>query len=290
MSHKITPFIRVTEKGEEIAQYYVDIFTSVQPWSAAITKTNPAVTSFEIYGQSLATLIGWPNPSAAITPAVSLSLWIKDKDQTKQIWDKLSQWGLVMMEFADYPRSAWYGRCNDKYGVSRQIMYDNRTETTDNKLIPSLMFTGANNGKAQEAMNLYTSLFPASKIESINTYGDMWWPDAPNNIAHAEFTLVNQLFIAMDSTWPHQFNFTDGISFAVSCIDQAEIDYYWNALILDGGEELQCGRWRDKYGVTWQIFPLALPESLFQEDKEKAQYAMQAMMKMKKIIIADLIA
>jgi predicted 3-demethylubiquinone-9 3-methyltransferase (glyoxalase superfamily) len=69
-----------------------------------------------------------------------------------------------MMEFNEYPWSKAYGRCNDKYGVSRQVMYYDPSDNTQNKLIPSLMFTGANNGKAKEAMDLYTSLFPASAI------------------------------------------------------------------------------------------------------------------------------
>ena len=121
-------------------------------------------------------------------------------------------------------------------------------------------------------------------------YGENTAGEAPTNLNHAEFTLVNQIFIAMDSSWPHKFNFTDGISFSVSCKDQEEVDYYRQKLALDGGTESQCGRCKDKYGVSRQIIPLPLPEALFQDDQEKAKYAMDAMMKMKKIVIADLTA
>lgn len=286
MSQKITPFIRCDNNWKEVAEYYVHVF-----WAdAKIVKQNPVVTELEIFGQSIATLIGWPYPGALLNPSVSFSLWIKDQERTKEIWDKLADWWMVMMEFNEYPWSKAYGRCNDKFGVSWQVMFDETPEHTTNTFIPSLMFTGPNNGKAKEAMELYTSLFPASSIWNIHTYGDMWWPDAPWNIAHAEFTLVNQLFIAADSTWPHKFNFTDGISFSVSCKDQEEVDYYRNKLALDGGTESQCGRCKDKYWVARQIIPLQLPEALFNADKEKSQKAMQAMMKMKKIVIADLTA
>ncbi|MBP6086306.1 VOC family protein [Patescibacteria group bacterium] len=151
------------------------------------------------------------------------------------------------MAFDAYPRSKAYGRCNDKYGVSRQVMYDDCEEHATSTLIPSLMFTGANAGKAKEAMGLYTSLFPASSINNTRPYGENAMGENPEYLNHAEFTLVNQLFIAMDSSADHKFNFTDGISLAVSCKDQEEVDYYWNKLALDGGVEVQCGRCKDKY-------------------------------------------
>ena len=286
MPQKITPFIRCDNNWKEVAEYYVDVF-----WAdAKIVKQNPAVTEVEIFWQSLATLIGWPYPWAVLNPSVSFSLWIKDRAHTEEIRKKLSDGGSVLMEFADYPRSKWYGRCNDKFGVSRQVMFDDRKESTSNALIPSLMFVGENAGKAQEAMNLYTSLFPASKIINTWPYGENTMGENPTHLNHAEFSLVNQMFIAMDSSWPHQFNFTDGISFSVSCKDQEEVDYYRNKLALDGGTESQCGRCKDKYGVARQIIPLQLPEALFNADKEKSQKAMQAMLKMKKIVIADLTA
>jgi predicted 3-demethylubiquinone-9 3-methyltransferase (glyoxalase superfamily) len=193
-----------------------------------------------------------------------------------------------MMAFDTYPWSSAYGRCHDKHGVSRQVMYDNAPEHTADLLIPSLMFTGANNGKAQEAMNLYTSIFPASTIESSRPYGENTMGEVPTHLNHAEFLLIHQRFIAMDSGLPHAFQFNDGISLSVSCTDQKEVDLYRGALIADGGREVQCGRCKDRYGVSRQIVPIQLPEALFQADQEKSTYAMQAMMQMKKIVIADL--
>jgi predicted 3-demethylubiquinone-9 3-methyltransferase (glyoxalase superfamily) len=166
-------------------------------------------------------------------------------------------------------------------------MYDNTPEHTSDLLIPSLMYIGANSGKAREAMVLYTRIFPASTIDFVHPY-PAGGPDVEGNVAHAEFSLVHQKFIAMDSALDHTFQFNDGVSLSVSCADQAEVDAYRNALIADGGQEVQCGRCKDKYGVSRQIVPVQLPEALFQADQEKSKYAMQAMMGMKKIVIADL--
>ena len=283
MPHKITPMIRCTADGQSQAEHYCTIFQD-----AKITKTNPVVTTFEIYGQSLATINGWENDNARLNPSISFSLWITDADESKRIRDLLSDGGSVMMPFQSYDRSPAYGWCNDKYGVSRQVMYDNRPESKTNMLVPSLMYVGANNGKTAEAMEFYTSIFPGSKIDFTRPYGENAMGENPAHLNHAEFKLVHQQFIAMDSWLDHKFTFNDGISLSVSCADQAEVDTYRNALIADWGEEVQCGRCKDKYGVSRQIVPIALWEALFQADTVASKYAMDAMLKMKKIIIADL--
>lgn len=282
MSHKITPFIRCTNTAKEQAEYYCSIFPD-----AHITKSNPIVTSFELFGQSLATLNGWPHPDGTPNPSISFSLWIKDKELTKTIRDKLSDGWTVMMEFNEYTRSPAYGRCNDKYGVSRQIMYDNREETTQHALVPSLLFVKENNGKAQEAMKFYTSIFPQSNIDFIRNYQE-GENDTAGNIAHAEFKLVGQQFIIADSGLAHQFQFNDGISLMVSCQDQAEVDTYRNALTANGWQEVQCGRCKDKYGVSRQIVPIQLEALISDSDREKSGRATQAMLQMKKLDIAKL--
>jgi predicted 3-demethylubiquinone-9 3-methyltransferase (glyoxalase superfamily) len=230
-----------------------------------------------------------PHPDGTPNPSISFSLWIKDKDLTKTIRDQLADGGAVMMEFNKYPRSPGYGRCNDKYGVSRQVMYDDREETHEHALVPSLLFVGENTGKAQEAMDLYTSIFPQSTIDFIRTYGEQpGAQDNPNHIAHAEFKLANQQFIIADSGLEHKFQFNDGISLAVSCKDQAELDTYRDALIADGGQEVQCWWCKDKYGVSRQIVPEQLGALISDPDREKSGRATQTMLKMKKLDIAKI--
>lgn len=92
----------------------------------------------------------------------------------------------------------------------------------------------------------------------------------------------------MDSGLDHKFNFDDGVSLSISCADQAEVDYYREKLTADGGSEVQCGWCKDKYGVSRQVVPVQIQETIFNADPAKAKFAMDAMMKMKKMVIADL--
>lgn len=143
------------------------------------------------------------------------------------------------------------------------------------KITPFLWF----DNNAEEALNLYTSIFKNAKVHSVNRMG----PDGP--VMTASFELEGQEFIALNGG-PH-FKFNEAVSFVVNCEGQEEVDYYWNKL-TEGGTESQCGWLKDKFGLSWQIVPTALPRLLGHKDGAKAQRAMQAMMKMKKIIIADL--
>lgn len=263
--------------------YYLTIFGD----QSQTIQENPIVSNFSIYGHPLAILNGGDRTEAILTPAISFSLWITDKDQTKHIRNQLSDGGSVLMDFADYPWSKGYGWCNDKYGVSRQVMYDDRPESSSNKLIPSFLFVQDNNGKAQSAMEFYTSIFPNSKIENSRLYtGDEG--ETAGNLAHAEFTLNNQLFIATDSSQDHKFSFSEGVSLSIECDGQEQVDYYWEKLISDGGSESMCGRCKDKFGVSRQVVPKQLIEAMSQSDRDAAMFAMSRMQTMKKIVIADL--
>jgi predicted 3-demethylubiquinone-9 3-methyltransferase (glyoxalase superfamily) len=148
------------------------------------------------------------------------------------------------------------------------------------KITPFLWF----DNNAEEAMNLYTSIFPNAKILNITRYGETG-PGPAGSVMTASFQLDGQEFIALNGG-PH-FKFTEAISFVVNCSTQEEVDLYWNQLVA-GGEESQCGWLKAKFGLSWQIVPKQLPELLQNKDARKAQNVMQAMMKMKKIIIADL--
>lgn len=149
-----------------------------------------------------------------------------------------------------------------------------------NAISPFLWF----DGNAEDAVKFYTSIFKDSSIRAINRYdsGPM-----TGKVLTAVFELAGQTFMAIDGG--PEFKFTEAISFFVNCESQAEVDYYWNAL-SEGGDESaqQCGWLKDKYGVSWQIVPTALPQLLGNPDPEKAQKAMQAMLKMKKIDIEAL--
>jgi predicted 3-demethylubiquinone-9 3-methyltransferase (glyoxalase superfamily) len=153
--------------------------------------------------------------------------------------------------------------------------------TNVQKITPFLWF----DGKAEEAVNLYTSIFKNSKIVNMS-YWKQGSPFPPGQVMTAVFELEGQRFYAFDAG--PQFKFTEAISFVVNCETQEEVDYYWEKLTAGGGEESMCGWLRDKFGLSWQIIPSALMEMMSDKDQVKAGKAMQAMMTMKKINIAEL--
>lgn len=138
--------------------------------------------------------------------------------------------------------------------------------------------------EAEEAATFYTSVFPNSRIQEITHYGEAG-PRPAGLVMTVTFELDGRSFAALNGG-PH-YTFTEAISFSVSCADQDEVDGYWNAL-SEGGEEGPCGWLKDRFGVSWQIVPDALPRLLQDPDREKAQRVMAAMLQMKKIEIAGL--
>ena len=159
----------------------------------------------------------------------------------------------------------------------------------EQRLVPTLMFMHQNNGKAMEAMEFYTSTFPNSKIEGVLKYKDGGENgENPENVQHAQFIINNYMLSCMDSSFDHKFDFNEGISLVMMTNDQKETDHLWNTLIFGGGRESMCGWLKDRYGVSWQIVPKRLIELMNDTDPAKSQKVVQAMLKMQKIIIADL--
>ena len=152
------------------------------------------------------------------------------------------------------------------------------------KITPFLWF----DDKAEEAVNLYISIFKNSKIGRITRYdeaGAKISGRAAGSAMTVQFQLEGQDFTALNGG-PH-FKFTEAVSFVIHCQSQGEVDTYWEKL-TEGGEESQCGWLKDKYGLSWQIVPDALIKMLKDEDPSKAKRVMGAMLQMKKIEIDKL--
>jgi predicted 3-demethylubiquinone-9 3-methyltransferase (glyoxalase superfamily) len=139
-------------------------------------------------------------------------------------------------------------------------------------------------GKAEEAMNLYLSIFKNSKMTDVVRWGDTG-PGTKGSVLTCAFELDGQEFTALNGGPMYQF--TPAISLVVKCETQAEVDHYWDKL-LDGGKAQQCGWLTDRFGVSWQIVPTLLPRLLKDKDTAKANRVMAAMMKMIKLDIATL--
>jgi predicted 3-demethylubiquinone-9 3-methyltransferase (glyoxalase superfamily) len=141
------------------------------------------------------------------------------------------------------------------------------------KITPFLWF----DGQAEEAMNYYVSIFKNSKVLSVNR--------ANGKVMLVTFELDGQKFMGLNAE--PLFKFTEAVSFYVDCETQEEVDELWEKLSA-GGEKSRCGWLKDKFGLSWQIIPKALGELMSDPDPKKSQAVMQAMLKMNKIVIADL--
>ncbi|MBB3605688.1 putative 3-demethylubiquinone-9 3-methyltransferase (glyoxalase superfamily) [Mycolicibacterium sp. BK556] len=147
-------------------------------------------------------------------------------------------------------------------------------------ITPSLWF----DNDLEEAMRFYTGVFPNSSIEYVNRYTEAG-PGTAGEVVSAGFTLDGTRFVGINGG--PVFSFTEAVSFLVECTDQAEVDYYWDALVA-GGQESQCGWLKDRFGLSWQVVPTRLFELLSDPDPARAAAATGAMLGMRKIVIADL--
>lgn len=143
--------------------------------------------------------------------------------------------------------------------------------------------------QAEEAVKFYTSIFKKSKIGNIARYdkaGEKVSGRPAGSVMTVEFQIEGQDFIALNGG--PIFKFNESISFVVNCRTQKEVDYYWKKLTAGGGKEVQCGWLTDKFGLSWQIVPIALNELMSSKDAAKSQRVMEAMLKMVKLDIKKL--
>jgi len=149
------------------------------------------------------------------------------------------------------------------------------------KITPFLWYST----QAEEAANYYASIFPDSHVTRVTSMPSESPSGPPGSVKVVEFLLFGQTFIAMSAGPLDPFN--HAVSFSVNCVDQAEIDRYWNAL-LDGGSAEACGWLKGRFGLSWQIVPSILSKMMADPDRVKAKRATDAMLKMVKIDIAAL--
>ena len=153
------------------------------------------------------------------------------------------------------------------------------------KITPFLWF----DDQAEEAVKFYTSVFKNSKIGRILRYSEEAAKASgrpAGSVLTVEFEMEGQKFVALNGGPLFQFN--ESISFVVNCETQEEVDYFWEKLTADGGQESQCGWLKDKFGLSWQITPTVLIDMLNDKDPEKSERVMKAMLQMQKIDIKTL--
>jgi predicted 3-demethylubiquinone-9 3-methyltransferase (glyoxalase superfamily) len=275
MNHKekITSCLWYNGNAEEAAALYCSAFAH-----AKVASRSPFVTEINVSGQSITLLNGGPKYQP--NPSISFFYICETNEELERSWNAFIKEGTVLMPLDKYPWSEKYGWINDKYGVSWQIALG-KINDVGQKITPCLMFTGRQCGRAEEALYFYSSIFKNSKTDGI-----LYDEKNKKLVQHAQFALLGQKFMVMDSALDHKFAFSEGVSLTIHCETQEEVDYYWNKL-TESGEESMCGWLKDKFGVSWQVVPTILNKIM--SDPKKAGKAAKAFMAMRKLDIEQIV-
>ena len=280
MKHNIHPCLWYDGNAKTAAEFYCSLFPN-----SKITTDTPLVVNFNLDGQKFMGLNG--GPTFKPNPSISFFVISESNDEINELYKQLSEGGMVMMPLDKYDWSEQYAFIQDRFGLSWQIMKGKYSDVNQ-KITPCFLFTDERFGKAEESVKFYTGIFPGSSVSGILLYQENEGAQVKGKVKHSQYIIDDKVFMAMDGAGEHKFGFNEAVSFVVECNNQEEVDYYWDKLTADGGQESMCAWLKDKFGVSWQIVPAKLGELIGSPDKEKAGRAMQAMLKMKKIIITDL--
>jgi predicted 3-demethylubiquinone-9 3-methyltransferase (glyoxalase superfamily) len=291
MMQQLSTCLWFDNQAEEAAELYVSLFPGSQINEVGrYGEAGPGepgsvmVVTFELAGQRFMALNG--GPEFKINPSVSLFVNCDTEEEIDGLHGKLVAGGQTLMPLGAYPFAEKYAWISDRFGVSWQLIMTSNGEDAQ-KIIPALMFTQAVTGRAEKAMELYTSLFPDSGIDAVMHYEEGQGGPV-GHVAHARFHLNGQPFIAMDGGADHDFTFNNCVSLVANCDTQAEIDHLWDALLADGGAPEQCGWLRDKFGVSWQIVPADIGALMGGSDSERARRVTEAVFRMVKIDLDEL--
>ncbi len=291
---KITPFLWFNGNAEEAVSFYVSVFNHsgtgkklhYDEQSAKVSgmpEDSILTIEFELEGLPFTALNG--EPSFPFNPSVSFYVTCNSPGEVERLWERLSDGGKVIMELKNYPFSERYGWVQDRYGLSWQLI----AGPSGQEISPCLMFAGDQQGRAEEAIGFYRSVFSDFKL-IMNEYYREGETKADAKIVHAEFDMGGQKFIILDSGVELPgVNFNESVSFVVQCKSQQEIDDYW-ARLSDGGDPAaqQCGWLKDRFGLSWQIVPEELPDLLGDPNGERSSQVMEALLEMKKIDVTVL--
>lgn len=292
----IVPHLWFDKQAKEAAAFYTDLFPRSSVTSISTITGTPSgdcdIVGFTLMDMPFMAISAGPyfkiNPSISFTVNFDPSQDRQARRRLDRIWERLSDGGKVLMPLDKYPFSRHYGWIQDRYGVSWQLILTNPAGERRPSIIPSLLFVGDVSGKAEEATDLYISIFKEGSGRGVVArYPAGMEPDREGTLMFTDFQLAGQWFSAMDSAHKHEFSFNEAVSFIVNCATQEEIDYYWDKLSAVPEAE-QCGWLKDKYGVSWQITPVVMGKLMASGDQEQKDRVTRAFLGMKKFDIRAL--
>jgi len=285
---KIATHLWFDREAPEAARFYVGIFPASRMTSESRIGGTPSgdvdLVTIELAGSEFQLISAGPN--FKFTPAISFLVACENAAEVDRYWSSLRTGGSELMPLGAYPFSEHYAWVIDRYGLSWQLM-STGGKPAKQKITPTMMFTGPQCGRAEEAIRSYASIFGDAEVGDIFRYGPGAAPNSEKDVMHADFRLEGLGFAAMDSAFPHGFTFNEAISFVVLCETQDEIDRYWKALSA-APEAEQCGWLKDRFGVSWQIVPTAMGRLMATSDEASRARVTRAFLGMKKFDIAEL--
>lgn len=283
------------QEAREASSFYCSIFPDSGISNTTELHDTPSgdvdSISFDIWGYRFMAISAGPvfkfNPAISFVVNFDPSRMTGAREKINEVWDKLSPGGTVRMPLGEYPFSKKFGWLDDKYGLSWQLILSNPGGDPRPPIVPSMLFVGENCGRSEVALNFYLSVFENSQHGQLIRYPAGMDPEREGTVMFADFMIAGQWFSAMDSARDHQFNFNEAVSFIVNCETQQEIDYYWEKLSAVPEAE-QCGWLKDKFGVSWQIVPVAMGEMTRNGSPEQIERVTKAFLAMKKFDLAGL--
>ncbi len=285
---KLVPHFWFDREAREAATFYTGLFPDSRVLSTTTLGDTPSgeveVVVFELAGQRFEAISG--GPEFHFNPSISLMVSCATAQEVDTLWQALRQGGTEMMPLDAYPFSPRYGWLADRYGLNWQLMLI-PGETPAQRIAPNLLFSGAVNGKAEEAVRFYAEAFPRSQIHLISHYAPGEALAATAQVNYAGFTLLDAPLVAMDNAMDADFGFNEAVSLIVYCDTQQEIDTYWS-LLSHVPEAEACGWLKDRYGLSWQIVPSQLEIMMTHGTPEQIERVTTAFMQMKKFDIAAL--
>lgn len=303
---KITPHLWFDKEAQEAARFYTSLFASSRITNVTTIHDVPSPTgdsdivSFELMGQPFMAISAGPdfkfNPSVSFMVNFDPSRDKNARANIDALWNKLSQNGAVLMPIQEYPFSKRYGWLQDRYGLTWQLMLTNPEGEERPPIVPFLMFVGDVCGKAEQALNFYLTVFKGAPVKSaqaesrmgtMRRYGAGQEPEKEGTVMFADVKLSGTWLAALDSALEHQFAFNEAISLLIPCETQEEIDYFWDKLSADPKAE-QCGWLKDRYGLSWQVWPTAIGEMMAKGTPEQIARLTRAFLPMKKYNLAEL--
>lgn len=281
---RIVPYLWFDNDAEEAVHFYVSLFddseiTWIQKLEGTPSGDNASTLLFTLADQSLGAING--GPYFEFNPSTSLFVMCDSPEEARELWKKLSEGGKELMPLQKYPFSNLYGWVEDRFGLSWQVM-DSEGQEYQQKISPHLLFSGSMTGQADEAVHYYTDIFKDGKILDSHEYEEDQSQHPEAKIAYAKFELLSHELLAADNSYPVDYEFNEAFSIMVSCVTQAEIDYYWEKLSAHPEAE-QCGWLKDKFGFSWQIIPARMNDLITQGTQKQINAVTEAFLPMKKI-------